>query len=102
MGQPRQLAARARAAGVEVDFREYPGLWHVFHGMAGVLPRADRALDELAGRLERRLDSGRPGGPAAQQPTATASPGPAAEGGAGAPVPALVTGNHQRTSRAAR
>jgi acetyl esterase/lipase len=43
-----RLAERARAAGVAVTIREYPGMWHNFQALAGRLPDADRALAEIA------------------------------------------------------
>lgn len=43
-----RLAERARAAGVEVTLREYPGMWHNFQALGGRLPEADRALAEIA------------------------------------------------------
>lgn len=51
----RELASRARAAGVSVQYREHLGLWHVFHAMAGVMPRAGHALDDLARNLVRTI-----------------------------------------------
>src|ERR1700730_4258146 len=42
-----RLAERARAAGVEVKLRVYPGLWHVFPASAGI-PEASRAVKEIA------------------------------------------------------
>lgn len=55
VAQARDLAAKARAAGVEVHYREHPGLWHVFHALVGILPQADRAVDHFAAQLARRL-----------------------------------------------
>lgn len=31
VGQARELAALARAAGIDTRYREHPGMWHVFH-----------------------------------------------------------------------
>jgi len=56
VGQARDLVAKARAAGVEVHYREHPGLWHVFHALVGILPQADRAVDDLAAQLARRVN----------------------------------------------
>lgn len=44
----RDLARRAREAGVIVRYREHTGMWHVFHLMAGLLAAADTAVDEFA------------------------------------------------------
>ncbi|HVE25198.1 MAG TPA: alpha/beta hydrolase [Sporichthya sp.] len=43
-----ELVTRARAAGVTVEHRDYPGLWHDFHALAGLLAAGDRAMDDLA------------------------------------------------------
>jgi acetyl esterase/lipase len=53
VSQSRELAARARAAGVTVHYTEHRGLWHVFHALAGVLPQATRALRHLAQEMVR-------------------------------------------------
>ena len=42
-----RLADRARAAGVEVTLRVFPGLWHSFPVSAN-LPEANRAVREIA------------------------------------------------------
>ncbi|NKF21860.1 alpha/beta hydrolase [Solimonas marina] len=44
----QRLVAKARAAGVAVTLREYPGLWHDFHLQAGLLPEAGVAVAEIA------------------------------------------------------
>lgn len=51
----RELASRARAAGVPVQYREHLGLWHVFHAMTGLMPRAGQALDDLARTMVRTI-----------------------------------------------
>jgi acetyl esterase/lipase len=43
-----ELVAKARTAGVPVDHRDYPGLWHDFHALAGMLAAGTRAMDDLA------------------------------------------------------
>lgn len=48
-----QLAARARAAGVEVTLRVFDGLWHVFQAQAGVIPEADESLADIGDFLAR-------------------------------------------------
>jgi acetyl esterase/lipase len=48
-----RLDARARAAGVAVEYRRYDGLWHNFQLQAGVLPSAARSYDDAARFLER-------------------------------------------------
>jgi epsilon-lactone hydrolase len=49
-----QFADKARAAGVDVTLRVWPGLWHVFHTFVS-LPEARRALDEIGTFVRRRL-----------------------------------------------
>lgn len=48
LGDSRRLRERMQAAGVAVDYEEYPRRWHVFQANAGVLADADRALDSVA------------------------------------------------------
>ena len=43
----RIFAERARAAGVTVDFKSYPGMWHVFHASGTGIPEARQAIDEI-------------------------------------------------------
>ncbi|MGL5443235.1 alpha/beta hydrolase [Mycobacteroides stephanolepidis] len=49
--EARLLSVRAREAGLSVDYREHPRLWHDFHLLAGVLPQANSALDRFADTL---------------------------------------------------
>lgn len=44
----RRLAERARAAGVDVTLREWPGMFHVFPIFPSLLPEARMAGDEMA------------------------------------------------------
>ena len=48
LGDSRRLRERLQAAGVAVDYEEYPRRWHVFQANAGVLDDADRALQSVA------------------------------------------------------
>jgi acetyl esterase/lipase len=41
------LVDRAKAAGVTVQHQDYPGLWHDFHALAGLLAAGDRAMDDV-------------------------------------------------------
>ena len=43
----RILADRARAAGVDVTSKVFPGLWHVFHSSGTEIPEARQAIDEI-------------------------------------------------------
>jgi acetyl esterase/lipase len=42
-----RLAERARAFGVVVELKVWPGLWHVFQASARFVPEASRSLDEI-------------------------------------------------------
>lgn len=55
----RLLAERAAAAGVEVLYRLWPGLWHVHHHEAPEVPEAAQALREIGSYVRSRF-----GGPA--------------------------------------
>lgn len=48
LGDSRRLRDGLQAAGVTVDYEEYPRRWHVFQASAGLLADADRALDSVA------------------------------------------------------
>jgi monoterpene epsilon-lactone hydrolase len=48
-----RLAARAKAAGVDVTFEEWPDLWHVFQAMA-MLPEAREATDKIGAFVRER------------------------------------------------
>jgi acetyl esterase/lipase len=45
----------ARAAGVAVDLRVWPGLFHVWHAFADLLPEGEAAVAERAAFLEARI-----------------------------------------------
>lgn len=53
--QVRRLVQYLRSGGVEVEYTEYPGMWHVFHLLAGVLAPAADAMADLGARLHNRL-----------------------------------------------
>ncbi|MGQ9824003.1 MAG: alpha/beta hydrolase [Desulfotomaculales bacterium] len=50
-----RLVERARAAGVEVTFKIWEGMWHVFQGFADVLPEGRQAIAEIGEFLKGRL-----------------------------------------------
>jgi cation diffusion facilitator CzcD-associated flavoprotein CzcO/acetyl esterase/lipase len=54
-----RFAERAAEAGVEVDYRRYPGMWHAFQLAAGDLREADEAIEDM-GEAVRAIWSGRP------------------------------------------
>ncbi len=66
-----RLAERARAAGVDVGYSRFEGMWHDFQLAAGLLREADEAMADLA----RALDDIRSGRPLADRPAATSSNG---------------------------
>ncbi|MGH3623784.1 MAG: alpha/beta hydrolase fold domain-containing protein, partial [Sciscionella sp.] len=51
----QQLTERARAAGVEVVYRSFAGLWHDFELLAGLLADADDAIAEFGATLRSLL-----------------------------------------------
>lgn len=51
----RRIAARAKAAGVEVRLDEFPDMQHVFHFLAGAAPEADDAIGRMAAWVRPRL-----------------------------------------------
>jgi monoterpene epsilon-lactone hydrolase len=52
-GDGLELVAKARAAGVAVEHRDYQALWHDFHALAGLLAAGDSAMDDLVEALLR-------------------------------------------------
>lgn len=52
----RLFAERAGKAGVEVSYKEWPGLWHCFQHESPEIPEATQALVEIADFIRRRLD----------------------------------------------
>jgi monoterpene epsilon-lactone hydrolase len=47
------LVEAARAAGVAVEHTDYPGLWHVFHLLAGYLAAGDECVADLVAAINR-------------------------------------------------
>ncbi|MEU8171646.1 alpha/beta hydrolase [Microbispora hainanensis] len=68
-----RLAARARAAGVDVILDVTAGVPHVFQSFAGVLDEADEALDRAAFFLGQRIRAG--GAPRVFSPAGSRSAG---------------------------
>ena len=52
LSDAERLARRAVNRGVDVDFRVWPGLWHVFQATARLVPEAKDSIEEL-GRFVR-------------------------------------------------
>ncbi len=48
------LAKRARQTGVEVQFKEWKGMWHVWQISAG-LPEAKKAVKEIGNFVKKRV-----------------------------------------------
>jgi len=46
------LADSARAAGVDVTFETWDGMWHVWHGQAGIVPEGKRAIESACSFFE--------------------------------------------------
>lgn len=53
VGEIRRLAVLAGEAGTGCTFREYPGMFHVWHAFAEILPQADAAIAEACVFLAR-------------------------------------------------
>jgi acetyl esterase/lipase len=47
LDQARAFAGKARAAGVEATLEVYPGMTHVWHGLAGAIPTLQAATDAI-------------------------------------------------------
>lgn len=47
-----RLAERARASGVDIDLKVWPGMWHFFQASARFVPEARRSIDDI-GRFVR-------------------------------------------------
>jgi monoterpene epsilon-lactone hydrolase len=56
LSDAQRLADRAAEAGVEVSFKVWPGMWHVFQTAARFGPEARQSIEELALFLRRMLD----------------------------------------------
>jgi acetyl esterase/lipase len=59
LSDSQDLARRAGEDGVEVSFKAWPGMWHVFQGAARFVPEARRSLEELGGFLRWRIGESR-------------------------------------------
>ena len=55
LSDAERMAEKAIRDGVEVEFKIWPGMWHVFQATARYVPEARRSLDELSEFLERKL-----------------------------------------------
>ena len=55
LSDSERLAQRAKDAGVDVEFKVWPGLWHVFQGAARFVPEGQNSIEELGRYLRNRL-----------------------------------------------
>lgn len=55
LSDAERLADRAAKAGVEVSFKIWPGMWHVFQSTARYVPESRQSIEELGFFLRRRL-----------------------------------------------
>lgn len=55
LSDAKRLAERALQDGVEVEFKAWPGLWHVFQTAARYVPESRRSLQDLGGFLRDKL-----------------------------------------------
>lgn len=55
LSDAQRLAERAAEDGVDVEFKVWPGMWHVFQATARYVPEARQSLGELSVFLEKRL-----------------------------------------------
>jgi acetyl esterase/lipase len=55
LSDAERLADRATRAGVEVNFKIWPGMWHVFQNAARYVPESRQSIEELGLFLQRRL-----------------------------------------------
>jgi acetyl esterase/lipase len=60
LSDAQRLAQRAESAGVDVDLKVWPGLWHVFQAAARVVPEARDSIEELGCFVRKRLADGSP------------------------------------------
>jgi len=56
LSDAQRLADRASDAGVDVHFRVWPGMWHVFQAAARFVPEARESLEDLASFLRGRRE----------------------------------------------
>ena len=50
-----RVARNAYEAGVDVTLRVAPGMWHVWHASAAVMPEAQLAVDEIGAFVKQRM-----------------------------------------------
>jgi len=55
LSDAQRLAQRAAEAGVNVEFKVWPGLWHVFQFAARMVPEAEESIQELGEFVRKHL-----------------------------------------------
>jgi acetyl esterase/lipase len=55
LSDAERLAQRAAEGGVPVDFKVWPGMWHVFQGAARLVPEARESVEELGSFVRKSL-----------------------------------------------
>lgn len=55
LSDSEMLAKKAKAAGVDVTYEEWKGLWHVWHLSAGFVPEAGDALAKVGTYIDKHL-----------------------------------------------
>ena len=55
-----RLREQYRAAGVDVEFKIWPGMWHVFQSGAATMPEARQSLAEISRFVSKQLRAGVP------------------------------------------
>lgn len=55
LSDAERLARRAADGGVDVDFKIWPGLWHVFQAAARLVPEARDSIEELGQFVRKHL-----------------------------------------------
>jgi monoterpene epsilon-lactone hydrolase len=55
LSDAQRLAERASEDGVDVEFKVWPGLWHVFQAAARYVPEGRQSFEELSVFLRKRL-----------------------------------------------
>ena len=54
-----RFAAKAKAAGVDVELEVWPQMWHVWHAAAPALPEANLAISRIGEYVRERLPGGK-------------------------------------------
>ena len=57
LGDAKRLAEQARAAGVDVTLDVWPGMFHIWHMLAPILPEANQAIDRIANFVRARWEA---------------------------------------------